>query len=86
VRRHAQQGLALGQRLGDQAKLVVLEIAQPAVNQLGRGRRGGRREIATLDQQHRKTAPGRLARDAGAIDAAADNEEIVVRTRHGGAL
>jgi hypothetical protein len=36
--RHAQQDLALGERLGHQAKLVMLQIAQAAVDQLG-GRR-----------------------------------------------
>jgi hypothetical protein len=34
VARDAQQDLALGKRLGHQAELVVLEVAQPAVDQL----------------------------------------------------
>jgi len=41
VRGDPEQHLALGERLGDQAKLVLLEVAQPAMDQL-RGRRGGR--------------------------------------------
>ena len=34
-------------------------------------------EVVLLDQQHRQAAPGGVARDAGAVDAAADDEEIV---------
>ena len=36
VRRAAQQHLALGQRLAHQRELVVLQVTQPAVDQLGR--------------------------------------------------
>src|SRR5581483_720889 len=58
--------------------LEVLEIAQAAVDQLGRGRRGRLREIALLHQQHLEAAARRVARDAGAVDAAADDEQVVV--------
>ena len=34
VRRASEQHLALGERFGDQAKFVVLEIAQAAVDEL----------------------------------------------------
>ncbi len=37
VRRRTQQHLALDQRLADQPELVVFEIAQAAMDQLGRG-------------------------------------------------
>ena len=74
---HAQQNLALGERLGDQAELELLEIAQPAMDQLRGRRRGRRRQIAALDQQHREPAAGSIAGDAGAIDAAADDQQVV---------
>ncbi len=54
-------------------KPAVLEIAQAAVDELGRGRRGAGGEVVLLDQQHAQAAAGGVARDAGAVDAAADN-------------
>ena len=75
----AQQHFALGERLGNQPELVVLEIAQAAVDQLGAPLRGGRREVVLLGQQHREAAARGIARDAGAVDAAADDEEIELR-------
>ena len=86
MRGDAQQRFALGERLGHEAKLVVLEIPQPAVDQLGRGRGSRRGKVARLGEQHRKAAAGGVARDSGAVDAAADDQQIVARTRHGGAL
>ena len=73
-----QQHLALGQRLAHQPERAVLEIAQAAVDQLGRGRRGAGGEVVLLEQQHAQAAAGGVARDAGAVDAAADDGEIVV--------
>src|SRR6516225_8507540 len=54
----------------------MLEVAQAAVNQLARRRRGGRGEIALFDQPHRKAAPGSIAGDPDAIDAAADHQHV----------
>ena len=73
VRRDGEQHLALGERFGDQPELVVLEVAQAAVDELGAPLRRGRREVVLLDQQHRQAAARRVARDAGAVDAAADD-------------
>ena len=59
----------------------MFQIAQPAMDQLGGG--GGRAaaEIGLLAQKHRPAAPGGIPRDAGAIDAAADDDEV--ETLHG---
>ena len=38
VRRRAEQDLALGERLVDEAEVVLLEIAQAAMDQFGRCR------------------------------------------------
>ena len=76
VRRDRQQHFAFGERLGDQPELVVLEVAQPAMDQLGALRRSGRGEIVLFGQQHGKAAARGVARDAGAVDAAADDEEV----------
>ena len=74
------QHLALAQRLAHQAEIVVFEIAQAAVDQPGRARRGAAREIAHLAQIDRKAAAGGVARDAAAIDAAADDGEVIGRS------
>ncbi len=76
VRHRAQQRLALDQRVADQPELVVLKIAQAAVEELGRGRRGRRRKIVHLRQHHRKPAARGVAGDAAAVDPATDDEEI----------
>ena len=76
VRCGAQEDLALDQRLAHQAEFVVFEIAQPAMDQLGRPARGVAGQIVLLGQQHRQPAPRGVARDPGTIDAAADDQEI----------
>ena len=86
VRRLAQQHLALGERFVDQPEFVVLEITQPAVDQLRAPLRGRRRDVALLDHEHLEAAPGRIARDAGTVDAGTDDQEIELRgtVGHGG--
>ena len=80
----AQHDLALGERLVHQLELVVLEVAQPAVDQLGGGGGGGRRQVGALDQQRGQPAAGGVARDAGAVDAAANDEHVAgLRMRSG---
>ena len=76
VRRDSEQRLALGQRLGNEPELVVLEIAQPAMNQLRRGAGRMRGQIVLFAQQHLQPAPGRVARDPDAVDAAADDDQV----------
>jgi hypothetical protein len=71
-----RQPLALDQRLAHQPELAIFEIAQPAMDQLGRGGRGVARQIVLLDQQHAQPAPGRIARDPDAVDAAADDQQV----------
>ena len=48
VRRDAPQHLALHQRLPHQPELVMLQIAQPAMDQLGGGRRGRAAQIGLV--------------------------------------
>ena len=78
VRRHAQQDLALVQRLVHQPDGAVLEIAQAAMDQLGGGRRGAGGKIVLLDQQHAQAAAGGIASQSDPVDAAADDREVVV--------
>src|SRR6202790_5345222 len=77
MRRCAKKHFALGKRLGDEPKFVVLEIAQTAVDQLGAPRRRMRGKIVFFDQQCLEAATRRIARNTRAVDAATDNGEIV---------
>ena len=54
MRRLGQQHLALLQRLAHQAELVVFEVAQPAMDQLGGGRGGRAGQIGHLAQPDRE--------------------------------
>src|SRR3546814_3178045 len=81
MRRHPQQRFALAECLAHQAELVMLQIAQAAMDQLGGGRGGGAGEIAAFGKDHRQTATGSIAGDAGAVHAATDDKEIG-RFRH----
>ena len=87
VRGDAQQALALDQRFAHQAELEEFEIAQAAVDQLGAGGRSGGGEIRLLDQRDFQPAARGVARDAGAVDAAAHDEKIdAVAGRHANLL
>ena len=77
VRGVAQQALALVQRLVDQADVAVLQVAQPAVHQLGRLGRRARGEVVALDEGGAQAAGGGVEGHAGAGDAAADDEHVV---------
>ena len=83
VRRLREQHLALGERLAHEAELVVLEIAQAAVDQLRAVRGRGTGEVAHLSEQHLEAAAGGVGGDAGAVDAAADDRQIVNSVHHG---
>ena len=76
VRRQGGQQLALEQRLADQPEVEVLQVAQPAVDELARARGGAARVVALLDQRDGVAAAGGVQRDAGAGDPAADDEHV----------
>ena len=82
VRRRGEEHLALGQRLMHQPEGVVLEVAEAAVDELGRGGGSGAGEVALLAQEHGKAATGGIPRNAAAIDAAADDGDVMVRSEH----
>jgi hypothetical protein len=62
--------------------MKMLKVAETAVDQLGRGRGGGRSEIALLDQDHGKTSTGGVASDAAAVNPTADDGEVEFAHRH----
>ena len=68
--------LALEQRLADQPEVEVLQVAQPAVDELARARRRAARVVALLHQRDRVAAARGVERDPGAGDPAADDQHV----------
>src|SRR5205807_8300010 len=83
VGREAQQHAPFVTRLEHQTKIAVLEVPEAAVDQARRVRRRARTEVAFLHQGDTQAAQRRVARDAGAGDAPADDEDIHRRLAHG---
>ena len=77
VRSLGQQHFAFGQGFAYQAELVVLQVAQAAVDQLAAGRGGVLCQIVLFAKEHRQAASGGIGRDAHAIDATADHRQVV---------
>ena len=59
MRRRLEQHLPLDQRLANQSEFVMLQIAQAAMNELGRGRGCSGGKIALFGKKHAQPAPGR---------------------------
>ncbi len=72
----AQEPLTLGDRLHRQLDLRVCEVAQTAVDHLGRAARGPGAKVARLEEQGAQAGARRLAQDPGAGDAAAHNDHV----------
>ncbi len=67
--RVVEQALALGEVLVDQPVLVLLEVAEPAVDELGGLGRGARGEVALLDQGGPQSPAGCVEGHPGPGDA-----------------
>ena len=80
--RHPQHYLALRQRFAHKAKPPVLQVAQPAVNKLGRRGRSTGRKIVLLDEEDGEPTAGCIAGDGRPVDAAADHGEVEIGYRH----
>jgi hypothetical protein len=65
-----------GRAPSNEAQVEVLQVAQPAVDELARPRRGADRVVAALDQGDRVAAARGVEGDAGAGDPAADHEHV----------
>ena len=76
VRRVAAQPLALVERLVDEADVALLQVAQAAVDELGALRRRAAGEVVALDERRAQAPRGGVEGDAGAGDAAADDEHV----------
>jgi hypothetical protein len=78
-----QQEAALAQRLGDEAEVEHLQVAQAAVDQLARpaGRAG--REVAGLHQADAEPPGGRVEGRAATDHTAADDQDVERLRAHG---
>jgi hypothetical protein len=74
----------LGKGLAHQAERAVFEIAQAAVDQLGRRRGGVLRAVILISQQNLEPSSGQVPRDAGIVDATADDQNVHHRRHCGG--
>ena len=54
----------------------MLKVAQTAVNELRGPLRRVRREIVFFDKQHRQATSDRVTRDACAVDAASNDQQV----------
>src|SRR5215475_3385785 len=77
VGRDLPEDFALDQRLADQAELVIFEIAQAAMHELGRPGRRPARQVVHFTEKNRVSPASRIARDAAAIHSASNNGEVV---------
>ena len=90
VRQHEAQGLdqmrcigeqhfPLCQCLAHQAEFIVFQIAQSTVDQFAARRRGGAGQIRLFAQGHGQATSARVGGNAGTIDPATHDEQIVSR-------
>ena len=64
-----------------QREIAEFQIAQPAMDQLARPLRGLAGKVALLEKRNPVASPGKIACNAGAIDAAAGEDDIEGRIR-----
>src|SRR5437879_4605627 len=76
VGRDLPEDFALDQRLANQPKLVIFQITQAAMHELGRPRRGPARQVIHFTKKNRVAPACRIARDAAAIDTATYDGEV----------
>ena len=76
VRRQLDHELALEQGLADQAEIEGLQVAQAAVDQLGRAAGGARGEVGLLDEGDAVAPRGGVEGDARPGDPATDDDDV----------
>ena len=70
------QQAPLVERLPHQFDIQILQVSQPAVDQLAGAARGAGRPVPFLDQGHGEPATGCVEGDAAPGDAAAEHQHI----------
>ena len=75
-RQPADQQVALPQGLLDQLEVALLQVAEPAVDQLRRPRGGAGRQVAGLDKADPQAPRRRVERGPGPGNATADDQHV----------
>jgi len=79
VRRDVEKPFAFLERFMDQRNLTVFEIAQSTMDEAARPARGASGDIGFVEQQYLESTQGGIAGDPGAIDPAADHDDVEIR-------
>lgn len=77
VRGGTQKNFAFDQRFADKAEFIMLKIAQATMDQLRACRRRRTGKVIFFTQIDLKPPARCVARNAGTIDAAADNGDVI---------
>jgi hypothetical protein len=77
MRRDLPENFAFQQRVAHQFEVVIFEVAQPAMDQLGRPRRGAAGQIVHLAKEHGIAAADGVAGDAAAVHTTTNDCEVV---------
>jgi hypothetical protein len=72
----AQQDVPFGRALHREARVAAGQVAQSAVHQLRAPPAGAPGQVVRLDEGDRQAPAGRVERDAGAGDPAADDQQV----------
>ena len=67
---------ALGERLPDQAESELLQVAQAAMDELGRAAARAHGQVVALDERGAQAARGRVQQGADTRDAATHDEHV----------
>ena len=78
VRSDPLENVPFPARLEDETKIMLLEVAEPAMDQLGGTARGSTGKVRLLDERHAQTPKGRVARHAGSKNAAANDQQVKI--------
>src|SRR5690606_19143850 len=81
VRGDGQPYPPLVDRLANPAEIQVLQVANPAVDDLQGIVRRARTEIRLFDERHRQAAQRRVTSYTGAVDPAANDQDIEAAIR-----
>ena len=76
VRAGFKQPCTLAQRFEDQAHIAVLQVAQSAMDQLGRTPGCPETKVIGFEERHPQSSRGRLLGNSAAVDSAADDRQV----------
>ena len=78
MRRCSQQHFSFRQCLLHQPELVVLQVTQATVDELGAGRRRMRRQVVLFAQHHLLPTAGSITRDASTVNTATHYQQVTI--------